>query len=187
MALSISEFKFDFNHLSFVEFWTRIQELLNNKYGHYSEIFKYELNKIKQKDLNDFYTAKKEAIVLQKVIWKILYEYYNKTPLEIFVEFFETIRKDCFQGGYGHHILITRPKDIFLTDNENIKYKEFFKVILSDNIQKNSTDEWPHHYVLHTNAFYKVKLIDVEVYFALIALDCYMSIEEKADNEMWCN
>ncbi len=184
MSIAITEFKF--NQSSFVQFWTRIQQMLNNEYGKYDymqnalRLFDFQFEQLKS-------NGQFESIILQESIWKILNKFYHKTPLEIFVEFFKTIRDNCFQGGFGHHINLSRPLNQLLTPDESIKYKEFFKVLLWDNNHNNNIDEWPHHYVLHPNAFYKVKTINIEVYFALIALGSNMYIDEHAENEIWSN
>jgi hypothetical protein len=191
MSLSISEFKFGFDKYSFIEFWTNIQSMLNKSYNNYDymqsllEHFNNEFEKIKNKNLMELQTIDIESLVLRDSIWKILKTFYQKTPLEIFVEFFKNIRDYCFQGGYGHHIDISRPNIDFLTPDEQIQYCEFFKVILSN--KKINIDSFPHHYVLHHNAFYKVENINIEVYFALLALNCYMVISKEADNEIWGN
>ncbi len=191
MSLTISEFKFGFDNYSFIEFWSNIQSLLNKSYNQYNymqcllEQFNNELEKIKNKNFIEFQTIDTESLVLRDSIWKILNTFYKKTPLEIFVDFFKNIRDDCFQGGYGHHIDISRPKIELMTSDEQIQYLEFFKVILSN--KKINIDSFPHHYVLHPNAFYKVSNINIEVYFALLALNCYMVISKEADNEIWGN
>jgi hypothetical protein len=186
MSLPVSYFmykNFTFNEKTFVKYWTNIYEML---YAEYicDEIyeFKYIFDIIKQKKFYEFSTPAEESSVLRNVIHHILVEEYGQTPLKIFKDFYSNIKNDIHQGLYGHSITISIPQNKPVLESELIDYCTFYNSVcgFKDNY-------WPHHYVLKKESFYKIHNIPINVFFALIAMDCYMIINKECKEEFWGN
>lgn len=176
-----SNFTFDIR--TFIKYWTRIEEMLYNSYT-CDEIYEYKLifEQIKQKKFYEFTTPEEESIPLRRIIHHILFEEYDQNPLEIFKEFYYTIKNDMGQGMYGHRINIYKSQNNIDSENDIYNYSTFYQTACG--FQDNS---WPHHYVLKKEAFYKVKNIPIKVYFALIAMNYYMIINEECEAVYWGN
>ena len=186
MSLPVSYFQysnFTFDVKSFIKFWTNIQEMLFNQYN-CDEIyeFKHIFEIIKNKKFFEFTTIEEEASLLRHKIHDILMEEHDQSPLEIFKEFYSTIKNDLYQGLYGHRITISIPKNKVKLDSEIIEYSTFYSSACGLNY-----DSWPHHYLMRKETFYKVENIPIKVYFALVAMDCYMLINKDCEEVYWGN
>ncbi len=186
MSIPVSYFEyknFTFNEKTFVKFWTTIYEMLCAEYI-CDEIyqFKYIFDNIKQKKFYEFTTPAEESSVLRNVIHDILVEEYEQTPLEIFKEFYSTIKNDLYQGVYGHSITISVPQNKPVLESELHDYYTFYNSVCGF-----THSTWPHHFLLKKESFYKVQNIPIKVYFALVAMDCYMIINKEYEEEYWGN
>jgi hypothetical protein len=186
MSLPVSYFEyknFTFNEKTFIKYWTRIEEMLFNSYI-CDEIyqFKYIFENIKQKKFYEFTTPSEESSPLRNVIHDILVEEYKNTPLKIFKDFYSCIKNDLYQGLYGHTITISMPQNKPVLESELNDFCSFYKSVCD--LQHNT---WPHHFLLNKEAFHKVENIHIKVFFALIAMDCYMIINKECDEVYWGN
>ena len=186
MSLPVSYFEyknFTFNEKTFVKYWTNIQEMLYNEYI-CDEIyeFKYVFENIKQKKFYEFTTPSEESSTLRNIIHHILVEKYKNTPIEILKEFYSCIKNDLYQGLYGHTITISIPQNKPVLESELYDFCSFYKSVCG--FEHNT---WPHHFLLNKEAFHKVENIPIKVFFALIAMDCYMIINRECDEVYWGN
>ncbi len=186
MSLPVSYFEyknFTFDLKSFIKYWTKIQDMLFNTYN-CDEIYEFKIvfDIIKNKKFFEFTTIEEESSLLRKNIHDILVEEYEKTPFQIFKEFYSTIKNDLYQGTYGHRVSISMPKNKVIINSEILNYCTFYNSACDLNC-----DIWPHHYLLKKEAFYKVENIPIKVFFALVSMDCYMLIDKKCEEIYWGN
>ena len=144
--------------------------------------FKYVFENIKQKKFYEFTTPSEESSTLRNIIHHILVEKYKNTPIEILKEFYSCIKNDLYQGLYGHTITISIPQNKPVLESELYDFCSFYKSVCG--FEHNT---WPHHFLLNKESFHKVENIPIKVFFALIAMDCYMIINRECDEVYWGN
>ena len=197
MSLPISYFQysnFNFDINSFIEFWSKIQHMLSINFIDFKNYDKYEKVKnkldefikvfevIKQKKFYEFKTPESESYILRDIIHEIIHIYYQKTPLVIVKEFFQSIKQFCFIGGHGHNIFLSQPKQKALLSDEVILYKDDFYKYVAD-----FKFYWPNHYVLDKKKYIEFETIDLKLYLSLIAMNSYININPEPEMQYWHN
>lgn len=185
MSLPISFFKSDqywFDIETFIPFWTGIQHMLKETYvGYDFEIFDREFEKVKNKKFYEFTEPQQESMVLRDIIYQMLQTQHKKTPIMIIKDFFGTIKDECYQRIKGHSIYISHPPfKIKSTQMKEEDYDTFIKQISGFSL-------WPHHYIMKPDCYNKIKTIQIEVYFALIATCTMLTIDSEAKYAIWGN
>ena len=181
---------FYFDTYTFVDFWSKIQEMLIKNFENdkdHKVISKLdEFNKvfevILQKKFYEFTTAEVESYILRNIIHEIIHIYYEKTPLVILKDFFQSIKPFCFIGGHGHNIFLSQPKQNALLSTEVSFYKDDFYKYISD-----FKYCWPTHYVLDVNKYNEIESVDLNVYLSLVSINSYMIIKDEPEIQYWKN
>jgi hypothetical protein len=185
MPLPISFFqsdKFYIDIKTFIPLWTEIQHMLKETYKTYDfTIFDREIETIKQKKFYEFTGPYKESIVLRDIIYQLLQTEHKKTPITIIKEFYDTIKDQCGQIGFGHSIHIESPsfKSKYLKEKD---YRGFIQQIYGF-----PYCSWPHHYKIRQEFYEKIESVPIEVYFALIATYSCMYISVEPTHAVWGN
>ena len=178
MTMHISFFQYDkfrFDIKTFVPLWTEIHYMLKETYKtHDFTSFDREFEFIKLFLFYEFTTPLKESIILRDIIYQILQTQHKKTPMMIIKDFFDTIKEDCGQIGFGHSLYIERPsfKSKYITEND---YMDFLTKVCGF-----SYGLMPHHYKMLPEFYEKIQYIPIEVYFAFIATYSCMTIQDKS-------
>jgi len=172
---------------TFIPYWDYLFSLLKSVFSGFPDdlkLFEEEYQKIKQKTWIAITAADQDGVVLLEIIYQLLIKKYQKTPMEIIKEFYSQIRDKCFQGGFGHSFYMKKTGAVAPSA---IHVRKIFFTELGHDGPRGYDGGWPHHWVIHPDAFHMVKTIKVEVYLALVVSGADMEISQKADYERWGN
>jgi len=193
MSIPISYFEyknFSFDIQSFIPFWSNIQNMLyklineNKDLNQDMKKFSEEFNRIKELKFYEFKTPDSEAYVLRDILHEILHKLYNKSPLEIVKEFYESIKDYCTIGGHGHLLFISQPKQKAILSAEKSLYQdEFYKYVAWFEYY------WPNHYVLNSDKYKQMEIeqIDIKIFLSLVSMNSYITINNEPETQYWRN